>query len=64
MIKRLILLDKNINKSFFLWGPRQSGKSTLLHHFFKDSIWIDLLNSEEFVKYTHHPERLKEELCT
>ena len=62
MIKRMILLDKNINESFFLWGPRQAGKSTLLHHVFKDSIWIDLLKSEEFVKYTNHPERIREEL--
>lgn len=58
----MILLDKNVNESFFLWGPRQSGKSTFLHHVKKDSIWIDLLKSEEFVKYTNHPERFRKEL--
>jgi predicted AAA+ superfamily ATPase len=62
MFKRLISLDKSINESFFLWGPRQSGKSTLLHQIFADSVWIDLLKSEEFIKYKTHPERLREEL--
>ena len=62
MINRLILLDKNSNETFFLWGPRQSGKSTLLKKTYPDSIWVDLLKSEEFVKYSSFPERLREEL--
>ena len=43
-------------------GPRQTGKSTLLRQTYKDALWVDLLNSEEFRKYLAHPEFLREEI--
>ncbi|MEA3545586.1 MAG: AAA family ATPase, partial [Thermodesulfobacteriota bacterium] len=49
-------------ETFFLWGPRQTGKSTLLRATYPGAIWIDLLKAEEFRRYLHHPEFLRQEL--
>lgn len=51
-IKRLVNLPKN--NSFFLFGPRQTGKSTLLKQRFdpKTTLYIDLLDPEEYYKYS------------
>lgn len=46
--------------SYFLFGPRGTGKSTLLQGRYKDSaIWIDLLRPEVHRQYITYPERLK-----
>lgn len=50
------------SESFFLWGPRQTGKSTLLRATYGDARWIDLLKSEEFRRYLARPELLREEV--
>ena len=49
-------------ESFFLWGPRQTGKTTLLRKAYPDARWIDLLKADEFRRYAARPERLREEL--
>ncbi|MEI8024951.1 MAG: AAA family ATPase [Pseudomonadota bacterium] len=59
--KRLLLLN-NSQKSFFLWGPRQTGKTTLLRDQFPDGVWIDLLKSDVFGKYAAMPHLLREEI--
>jgi predicted AAA+ superfamily ATPase len=35
-------------KSLFLWGARQTGKSTLLKELFNKSVWFDLLLTDVF----------------
>jgi len=50
-------------ETFFLWGPRQSGKTTLLRERYPDAVWIDLLKAEEFRRYGTRPELLREELA-
>lgn len=62
MYNRIINLRKHPPKSFFLWGPRQTGKSFWLHRLYKDAFWVDLLKADEFRRYSTHPERLREEL--
>lgn len=62
MIKRKLVLPSPGTETFFLWGPRQSGKSTLLKAMYPDSLWIDLLKAEVFRRYLNHPEWLREEL--
>lgn len=42
-------------KSIFLFGPRQTGKSTLLRHQFKGTQTINLLNEKIFSEYAAHP---------
>ncbi|MDR0981917.1 MAG: AAA family ATPase [Culturomica sp.] len=36
------------NESIFLWGVRQTGKSTLLKQIFPDALWYDLLLSSDY----------------
>ena len=62
MYQRQIKLPEAPTESFFLWGPRQTGKSTLLRDTYPKAVWIDLLKADEFRRYTQHPERLREEL--
>ncbi len=50
----------NIPKdSFFLFGPRGTGKSLWLHRCFPESLYIDLLSPEVFRSYAAAPERLE-----
>ena len=62
MFNRNLTLPEAGTESFFLWGPRQTGKSTLLRQTYRDARWVDLLKSEEFRRYVAHPEFLREEL--
>ncbi|MEX2540597.1 MAG: DUF4143 domain-containing protein [Trueperaceae bacterium] len=62
MFKRLIGFPPSGTETFFLWGPRQTGKSTLLHEAYPNARWIDLLRSEEYRRYLQRPELLREEL--
>ena len=62
MFKRSLYLPPAGTETFFLWGPRQAGKSTLLRHCYPDGRWIDLLKSEEFRRYATRPELLRLEL--
>lgn len=49
-------------ETFFLWGPRQTGKSTLLRKTYPDARWIDLLKADDFRRYAARPELLRQEL--
>lgn len=51
------------SSSFFLFGPRGTGKSTWLRERFPDAVWIDLLRPEEHRAYAARPERLRERLA-
>lgn len=62
MLPRIIALRDVENDSIFLWGARQTGKSTLLAMQFPDNRYIDLLKSDEFERYNRRPALLREEL--
>jgi predicted AAA+ superfamily ATPase len=62
MFRRLVRLPERPRESFFLWGPRQTGKSTLLKALYPQAIRIDLARTEEFVRYSERPALLREEL--
>ena len=47
-------------QSFFLFGPRGTGKSTYLKHQYPDALWIDLLKPDVFRNYSANPERIIE----
>jgi uncharacterized protein len=47
-------------QSFFLLGPRGTGKSTFIKKEFPDALFVDLLLPDVFRSYAAHPERLRE----
>ena len=47
-------------QSYFLFGPRGTGKSTITHLRHPDALLIDLLQPEVLRSYMAYPERLKE----
>ena len=63
MINRLAKLSKS--NSFFILGPRGSGKSTLIkqRYFKKNSLYIDLLDPKIEDKYRVHSHILKEQIA-
>lgn len=63
MFERAIDLPPSPPTSLFLWGPRQTGKSSLLRRRYPHAVWIDLLKSDEFVRYSRQPEILRQELA-
>jgi predicted AAA+ superfamily ATPase len=62
MFIRILKLEESSQDSLFLWGARQTGKSTLLKTLFPNARRYDLLNSEEFERLFRNPELLREEL--
>ena len=62
MYIRIAKLEETVEDSVFLWGARQTGKSTLLKTLFPNVRRYDLLNSEEFERLFRNPELLREEL--
>lgn len=60
--KRTLSLNLPPGRSAFLWGPRQTGKSTLLRNRFPDSVYYDLLDTETMLSLAREPGRLRQEL--
>ncbi len=46
------------SKSFFLFGPRATGKTTWLRQLFPEAVYIDLLKSDVYTMLLAAPERL------
>jgi predicted AAA+ superfamily ATPase len=60
MFKRKQIFKGAGNESLFLWGARQTGKSTLLKSLFPDAIWFDLLKSDVYRRYQSNPTQFRE----
>lgn len=50
----------NDDQSLFFWGPRQTGKSTLLLNLQNDALWFDLLKNDVYKRLVSNPEYLRE----
>ena len=62
MFTRSLLLPPPGTETFFLWGPRQAGKTTLLKARYGHCRWIDLLKADQFRRYATNPEYLRQEI--
>lgn len=62
MFTRSLTLPAPGAETFFLWGPRQTGKSTLLRAAYPDAFWVDLLKSDDYRRYAAKPETLRQEV--
>ncbi len=61
-LERTIDLSFTNKKSCFLFGPRQTGKSTLLKSLFPYSPFFNFLSSDLFLKYSKRPSVFSEEV--
>ena len=55
MINRIFQINNELGLSFFLFGARQSGKTTLLRQQFPQATYIDLLDTELLLRFTKRP---------
>jgi predicted AAA+ superfamily ATPase len=63
-IERIIDLNALLGKkSHFLFGPRQTGKTSLIRHDLKNVPVYDLLDSSVYLALSRNPGRLSEELA-
>lgn len=61
--KRILDLKETLkHKSIFLFGPRQTGKSTLVHEALPDAAFYDLLEADTFRELSARPEYLRQTL--
>jgi uncharacterized protein len=58
MYKRRLKIPKDSKQSFFLFGPRGTGKTTWLKENFKEAVYLDLLNSKLNRVLSANPEKL------
>lgn len=58
MIERKLKIEKELEDSVFLFGARQTGKSTLLRTLFTDSVYIDLLDTSVMTRFKRTPSLL------
>ena len=62
MIERICPIDSGLTDSIFLFGARQTGKSTLLHQKFPDAVYVDLLDTSIKGRFRRRPALLYEML--
>jgi uncharacterized protein len=62
MLRRSLILPDPPEESFFLWGPRQVGKSSLLRATYPSARIVDLLLTEEYLRFLQQPGLLRDEL--
>lgn len=58
MLKRIFQLHEEVESSIFLFGARQTGKSTILLEQFPDTIYIDLLTTQVRNRFRQNPSLL------
>lgn len=59
-MKKIRRFFKQEKESFFLLGPRGTGKSTMIKDLYPDALYIDLLLPDIYRAYLARPERLRE----
>ncbi|NQT69700.1 MAG: ATP-binding protein [Desulfobacteraceae bacterium] len=60
LIDRIQRIDLPRNRSAFLWGPRKTGKTTLLRQQFSHAFFLDLLNYDLFLTLSQRPTQLRQ----
>lgn len=61
MLERILKLEEIKDDSLFLWGSRQTGKSTLLKMLFPEAQYYDLLKSDLRMALQFRPSLLRQE---
>ena len=63
MIERLLKVTDAQEESVFLFGARQTGKTTLLLHLFPDNRFYHLLETDTYDRLRRNPSLLRQELA-
>ncbi|MBI5528450.1 MAG: ATP-binding protein [Deltaproteobacteria bacterium] len=63
MFERTLKIDLRDHNAAFLWGPRKTGKTTLLRRQFPDAVFYDLLERGLKTRLTVNPSRLRDEVA-
>lgn len=50
------------DRSFFLFGPRGTGKTTWLRHVLPDALWFDLLRTQVFLELSQRPDAFRQQV--
>jgi len=61
MYRRILNLPLSASETCFLWGPRQTGKSSLLKTLYPNAKRYDLLLSDQYQRLLLHPGLIREE---
>jgi predicted AAA+ superfamily ATPase len=64
MIERFLQVTDAQEESVFLFGARQTGKTTLLLQLFPNSRFYDLLETDVYERLRRNPSLLRQELAT
>ena len=56
------LLNPSSDQSYFLFGPRGTGKSCFVSTTYKKALFFDLLDSDIYLKLTAAPHRLADSI--
>ena len=59
MLKRLLHINKRAHKSFFLFGPRGTGKTSWVKKYFSEALYLDLLKNRDYILLQNDPSRLE-----
>jgi uncharacterized protein len=60
--RRILDLELPEGQSAFLWGARQTGKTTLLRERYPDSLYFDLLDTDLYLELSRRPAVLAERI--
>ena len=60
--RQLDLLEILREKSYFLFGPRQTGKTSLIQHTLNEYRYYNLLQTDVYLKLSREPQRLRQEI--
>ncbi|MCG2755089.1 MAG: AAA family ATPase, partial [Desulfobacteraceae bacterium] len=60
--RQLDLLRILQEKSYFLFGPRQTGKTSLIQHTLNEYRCYNLLQTDMYLKLSREPQRLRQEI--
>lgn len=61
-ITRVLKINLPAGQSAFLWGPRKTGKTTLLRQLFPESVSYDFLKTEIFFEISKNPSILRQQI--
>lgn len=62
MFPRLLKIPSDIKKSFFLFGPRGTGKSYFVRTHFSTALYFDLLEMSLYTEFLANPQRLEQHI--